>query len=41
MDFEAEFKSQLDALRAEGNYRVFAELERYRGQFPRAKNHKG
>lgn len=41
MDFEAEFKSQLDALRDEGNYRVFAELERYRGQFPRAKNHGG
>jgi 5-aminolevulinate synthase len=39
MDFDALFKTQLDALRSEGNYRIFAELERHCGQFPRASNH--
>jgi 5-aminolevulinate synthase len=39
MDFDALFKTQLDALRNEGNYRIFAELERRCGQFPRAANH--
>ena len=41
MDFDALFTEQLDALRAEGNYRIFADLERARGQFPKAVNHKG
>ncbi|MEM8796463.1 MAG: 5-aminolevulinate synthase [Pseudomonadota bacterium] len=36
MDFEAFFKSQLDNLRDEGNYRVFAELSRHKGGFPKA-----
>ena len=36
MDFEAFFKSELDGLHEEGRYRVFAELERRSGQFPRA-----
>ncbi|GLS88802.1 5-aminolevulinate synthase [Cypionkella aquatica] len=40
MDFDQIFHSQLDALKAEGNYRSFAELERKRGAFPRAENHK-
>jgi 5-aminolevulinate synthase len=40
MDFESHFKSQLDALKAEGNYRVFADLERRRGAFPQAGRHK-
>ena len=40
MDFDAIFQGQLDALRAEGNYRVFADLERRCGSFPRAANHK-
>ncbi len=41
MDFDALFTEQLDALRSEGNYRVFADLERHRGNFPRALNHAG
>ncbi|MEM8797592.1 MAG: 5-aminolevulinate synthase [Pseudomonadota bacterium] len=36
MDFEAFFKSQLNDLRDEGNYRVFAELSRHKGGFPKA-----
>ncbi len=40
MDFDAIFQDQLDALKAEGNYRVFADLERTCGSFPRAANHK-
>ncbi len=39
MDFDAMFSAQLDALKEEGNYRVFAELERKCGAFPRAKSH--
>ena len=40
MDFDALFKGQLNALKAEGNYRVFADLERRCGSFPKAANHK-
>lgn len=36
MNYEAFFQSQLDALKAEGNYRVFANLERHVGEFPKA-----
>jgi 5-aminolevulinate synthase len=39
MDFDAMFTAQLDALKQEGNYRIFAELERKCGAFPRAKSH--
>jgi 5-aminolevulinate synthase len=39
MDFNAHAREQLDALKEEGNYRIFAELERKCGRFPRAKNH--
>jgi 5-aminolevulinate synthase len=35
------FASELDRLRDEGRYRVFAELERRVGQFPQAKHHTG
>ena len=40
MDFDSLFRAQIDTLKAEGNYRTFAELERKRGDFPRAMNHK-
>ncbi len=40
MDFDSFFKSRLDALHAEGRYRVFADLERRCGQFPRAFDHR-
>lgn len=36
MDYNALFKEQLDKLREDGNYRVFAELERHSGGFPKA-----
>ena len=39
MNYQDFFKSELDALRDRGNYRVFAELERKRGSFPKAKKH--
>jgi 5-aminolevulinate synthase len=36
MDYHAFFRQQLDALRREGNYRTFADLQRHAGAFPRA-----
>jgi len=36
MNYEGFFRSQLDGLRRAGNYRVFADLERKKGDFPRA-----
>ncbi|EDM71589.1 5-aminolevulinic acid synthase [Roseobacter sp. AzwK-3b] len=39
MDFDAMFNAQLDALKEEGNYRIFAELERRCGEFPKAISH--
>ena len=32
------FTAQLDALKAEGNYRIFADLDRRTGSYPRAYN---
>jgi 5-aminolevulinate synthase len=39
MDYDALFTAQLDALKRDGNYRIFAELERRCGNFPKAANH--
>jgi 5-aminolevulinate synthase len=40
MDFNAHFAASLAALKDEGNYRVFADLERRRGAFPQAGCHR-
>jgi hypothetical protein len=40
MNFEAFFLQQLGELRREGRYRIFTELERQVGRFPRAKHHR-
>ena len=39
MDFESFFNTSLDGLKEEGRYRVFADLERHRGNFPKATRH--
>jgi 5-aminolevulinate synthase len=36
MDYEAVFAERIASLKAEGRYRIFADLERRRGLFPRA-----
>ena len=40
MNYEAFFRGQLDGLRREGRYRVFAELAREAGDFPRATHYR-
>jgi len=40
MDFEGFFRDRITALRREGRYRVFADLERLAGRFPRARLHR-
>ncbi|MFN7595506.1 MAG: aminotransferase class I/II-fold pyridoxal phosphate-dependent enzyme, partial [Cereibacter sp.] len=40
MDFERFFKDELGALKAEGNYRIYANLQRRRGAQTRAVNHR-
>ncbi|MEL6169725.1 MAG: 5-aminolevulinate synthase [Pseudomonadota bacterium] len=41
MNYQAFFRAALDDLRADGNYREFAELERHQGAFPSATCHNG
>ncbi|MEM8825617.1 MAG: 5-aminolevulinate synthase [Pseudomonadota bacterium] len=41
MNYDAFFKRELDAVRDEGRYRVFTEIERHAGNFPRAKRYVG
>ena len=36
MDYKAAFKAAVEQVKAEGRYRVFADLKRHRGAFPRA-----
>ena len=36
MDYKAAFEKAVDQVKDEGRYRVFADLKRYRGRFPRA-----
>ena len=40
LDFEAYFSEKLDGLHEAGNYRVFADLERKAGAFPKALRHR-
>ncbi|MBL6959175.1 MAG: 5-aminolevulinate synthase [Rhodospirillales bacterium] len=39
MDYQKFFESKISDLKTEGRYRVFADLERQVGKFPKAKNH--
>jgi len=41
LDYENKLKDQLQSLKDEGNYRIFADLKRYKGSFPKAQNFRG
>ena len=40
MNYNNFFKDELNKLRSQGNYRVFADLEKIAGNFPQALNYK-
>ena len=40
MNYNQFFKEELNKLKDEGNYRVFADLEKIAGNFPQALNYK-
>ena len=40
MDYERYFADAISALKAEGRYRIFADLERHAGSFPAASSHR-
>lgn len=41
MDYQAFFEQKLTSLKDEGNYRIFADIERRAGAFPAAQYHGG
>ncbi|MFN3232128.1 MAG: 5-aminolevulinate synthase [Alphaproteobacteria bacterium] len=41
MDYDAKFAEAIDSLRAEGRYRVFMDIARRAGEFPRARFYEG
>lgn len=41
MNYEEFFADAINGLRAEGRYRIFADLERQAGSFPQATHHQG